>query len=390
MTETPLDICLLSPGLAHHGGTLSEKSLGGSETAAIHIAKSLVARGHFVTVFSPGHTGGQYDGVTYLPIEQFVPYASNTAHDVTIISRDVNFLPVPFPSKMVVFWCHDLALKRNLGGLAPGLWNVQRIYLMSQWQRQQYESVFNTIPPECFHVTRNGVDLPALQAVVKTAGPRDPKRFVYGSRPERGLDTALNVMAELARRQSSAYLEVAWYDNMPPHMEPYYRELWARAQTMPNVRLLGPLKQADWHARLATARAVLYPGAIGQNAAFREISMIIALEALAVGTPVIAVAKGAVPETLAGIGRLIGDETTDCSSLAHVQAMATAVEELMVNHFEWQGLHRNALERGQTVGWDAVAAEWEADWLRFLAERHSNPWRVERHLRRIGDLDALP
>ena len=54
---------------------------------------------------------------------------------------------------------------------------------------------------------------------------------------------------ELARRHSTLRLEVACYDNVTPQMAPYYEALWARARTMPNVKLLGSLRQATKGAR---------------------------------------------------------------------------------------------------------------------------------------------
>ncbi len=57
----PLDVCILSPGLPHDGSTLTKQSLGGSETAAICVSKSLAKLGHHVTVFSPCD-GGMFDG----------------------------------------------------------------------------------------------------------------------------------------------------------------------------------------------------------------------------------------------------------------------------------------------------------------------------------------
>ena len=397
MTQTPLDICIASPGLAHHGGTLGERSLGGSETAAIQIAKSLVRRGHFVTVFSPGHQGGQWDGVTYQPLEQFTAYATTTAHDVTIISRALELLPVVYASKLVVLWCHDLALKRMLPQLSPGLWNVDALYVLSDFQRQQYLETYAGLPPEQLVVTRNGVDLPAVAGVGR--GPRDPLKLVYGSRPERGLETCLLVMDELARRGSPATLAVAWYDNMPAQLQGYYQMLWQRAAQMPNVTVLGPLIQPVWHQTLASARALLYPGPVGGHSGFREIACIVAIEAQALGTPIISCAKGAVPQTMGAVatgegwacdvGRLIGQETTECATMDYIRAFADAVETLLRDDGLWQRQHQAALQRGTTLGWDGVAAQWEADWLARFAERNAAPWRVTQHLRRTGEREGL-
>ncbi len=382
-TAVPLDVCIISPGLAHSGDVLRQKSLGGSETAAVLVAKALAARNHFVTVFSPGGNG-VHDGVTYLPLEMALPYCSQTPHDVTVISRALEFLPVPFASKLRVLWCHDLALKRMLPALSPGLWNLDAIYVLSEFHRRQFTEVYAGVPPEFFHVTRNGVDLPSLTPL-RTL-PRDPTKLVYGSRPERGLEACLAVMRELARRGSPLVLHCAWYENIPPHLAGYYEALWQQARALPNVKLLGPLAQPAWHRELATARALIYPGPVGQWRTFREIACIAAIEAQAVGTPIVACAKGALVETARG-QRLVGDEATDCGTADYLSAFADAVQDVTGSDTTWQALHAAGLARDD-LGWDGVAAEWEADWLARFDAMASDPWATARYLARIGEHEA--
>lgn len=264
--KDPLDIVFFSGGIPHDGQTLSQRSLGGSETAALMISKALAKRGHYVTVFSPNQ-GGCWDGVVFAPIEQFHSYAMSTPHDVTVVSRMPEILRARFQSKISILWCHDLSIKRSRGNLGSALWNLDAIYLLSRFQIDQYKEVNPQIPDTLYWQTRNGIDLAKFQGLEKI--PRDKNKVVYGSRPERGLETCLNIMEELWRQKSPLKLYVSSYDGTPEQLKDYYNYLYSRAQQMPNVVLLGPLKQADWHKQLASARMMIYPGVSSE---FNEIS----------------------------------------------------------------------------------------------------------------------
>jgi glycosyltransferase involved in cell wall biosynthesis len=380
-----LDVVLLSPGLPHHGGTLKERSLGGSETAAIMVAKHLAARGHHVTAFSPGHEGCVVDGVTWMPAGQFQIYATTTPHDVTVVSRALDAMRMPFNSSVRVLWVHDLALKRFQPQYAGVVWNLDAIYCPSAFMVRQYREVAPGLPESVYMQTRNGVDLPRFLPLAEVK--RDPQKLVYGSRPERGLEACLNVMEVLARKRSPLRLDVSWYDNVPDNVRPLYEALWNRARTMPNVRLLGPLRQHEWHQHLAQAQAMLYPGTPGD---FREISCIAGLEAMACGTPVVAVAKGALPETLhPACAALLGDEETDPSTKEWATTFADKVVEVTSDPAVWRAMSFAARQRATMVDWSGVAEQWEADWYRRLASRQGDARRTRLHLLREGDHEAL-
>lgn len=380
----PLDCCIVSPGLAHDGATLATKSLGGSETAAIFVAKGLAARGHHVTVFSPGSTGQVIDGVTWMPLEHAGAYCGSTPHDVTVVSRAIDALRVKFLSKVVALWCHDLFLKRGKGALCGVLWNLDVVYVLSQFHQRQAWQVNDGIPQELFQVTRNGVDLSAFKDIRL---PRDPKKLVYGSRPERGLETALNLMDRLRAQGSDLVLHVSMYDNAPPQLADFYNALWNRAKSMPNVRFLGALTQPQWHRELASARACVYPGVNGD---FAEISCIICAESQAAGTPFIGQHKGALPETLAfDAGVLVGDEHVDVNSLAYLDALADAVTQTATNDAWWASMSAGGKKRAESLDWSGVAAAWETDWTQRLRARAEDPWRMQLHLQRTGDLEAM-
>lgn len=386
--STPLDVCLLSPGLPHRGDTLGKQSLGGSETAAINVARELAKRGHHVTAFSPcPDGGGVFDGVTYIPIEHAQAYCIATPHDVLVISRAAEFARLATASKLRVLWCHDLAHKRNRPILGTVAYNLDALYVMSEYQRKQYEQVVGMlVPPSTLHVTRNGTDFSEFPRVAD----RDRNALIYGSRPERGLSRVLDIMDELRRRGSSLYVKVSWYDNpQDANVQSLHQQLLQRMQGMPNVKVLGSLKQRDWKRELATSFLSLYPGTPG---AFREISCIAAIESMVAGTPVLALAKGALPETLGGpdgpAGVLLGDDNSDAGDPVWIERFADEIMRLHADDVAWQRLHLRAMEYGGRFSWAQIAEEWEADWMRRFESYTGDAWRMRRHFERVGDVEA--
>lgn len=349
------------------------------------MAEALAAQGHQVTILSPCEQPGQHQGVAFLPISLAQQYLPSNPVDAVIISRAVDACAIPTPGTTVkVLWCHDLALKRQRQQLAGVLHGIDAIYAPSRFHCDQIRQVHPLVQdwPEVVQ-TRNGLDLAAFAGLERLE--RDPWKLVYGSRPERGLAQALDLMAELARRQQPWTLHVSSYDNTPPQLVPLYEHLWGRCRALPNVVLHGPLKQADWRQHLATARALLYPGV---SDGFREISCLVALEAQACGTPVLAAAKGALPESIhPDAGILLGDETTDVTTPAYRQALCDALTRL-TDDAAWARMSAAGRAHGATLGWDGVAAQWAADIMARIARRNASAARVRAHLVRSGDREA--
>jgi glycosyltransferase involved in cell wall biosynthesis len=115
---------------------------------------------------------------------------------------------------------------------------------------------------------------------------------------------------------------------------------------------------------------------------------ILAMETQACGTPMVTIGKGAVPETLRGAGVIVGDETTEPLSAVHLDAFADAVQNVCADDVRWQALHRKALENAPGLGWDGVAAQWEADWIERFTRLTADAHRMRRHFERIGDHEA--
>lgn len=109
-----LSITMFVPGMEFHSNSLTEHSLGGSETAGLSMAQALARLGHEVRIFANvprPHKDAL--GVDYVPIDLFRQYAPKIPHDVCIAQRAPIVFGSRIESKINALWAHDLAMGRQ-------------------------------------------------------------------------------------------------------------------------------------------------------------------------------------------------------------------------------------------------------------------------------------
>jgi glycosyltransferase involved in cell wall biosynthesis/2-polyprenyl-3-methyl-5-hydroxy-6-metoxy-1,4-benzoquinol methylase len=323
-----VDVVIYSAGIPFNGNTVQSKSLGGSESAAYYLARELARRGNRVKCFtSSREPDAIIDGVAYLyhgdpsqehPLgDRFETYAINSPHDVLIIQRLPFAFHKQYAAKICIWQLHDLALYRSAPQILGGMWQTDVVTTVSDWHGEQVKSIYN-INPAVLRTVPNGVDPSlytgkpddALLLVHSNEGPfgRTEKditvplgRFLllYQSRPERGLNHALDLMQRAQDEGLPVQLLVCSYDGVAPQMQAYYSSLYERAKSLNNVTLLGSLSKPQLAALQRQCDLLLYP------TVFEEVSCITAMEAMHAGLPMLTSAHAALPETCAGSGTLL-------------------------------------------------------------------------------------
>ena len=349
-----MDLVIYTEGLPFDGATPFERSLGGSESAVVFIARELARRGHRVRVFCRCERPGDYDGVTYRDLSDFPAFVESDSCDVFLCCRHLRGLTAPVRSKVNLLWNHDLVLKSAAAALMSLMFKVDRLFVLSEFQRSQFQRHLS-VPDDRYVVTRNGVDLSLIDEAIEGVA-RDPNRLLYTSRPERGLDVLLTIWPDLKRRRPELTLAVTWYDNpdADAQMADYLAALRRTAQQLPGVTLLPPLSKRDLYREIAASALLVYPST------FPEVSCINALEAAACGTPIVASRYAALKETVADreTGLLVlGDPhsneyqdrfiaAVDClwQEEDWLADMAEAARQRIKDHYQWRD----------------IAAEWEA------------------------------
>lgn len=340
-------IAFYTEGPPFSGDTLSTQALGGSETALIQAARALADLGNEVTVFNHCPTPGLFDGVQYLPRTEFIARTRHRMVDVLIVSRFFGVFAVPVPAAFKVLWNHDtLDSPRDLRTVLP---NIDLLFTLSQFHRDHYLTRIPQAMDRIF-VTRNGIDLDRLDRATRGA-VRDPRKVLYASRPERGLQPLLeSIWPRLVSRRPDLRLYLCGYEvarsDLAPGLFEHYQHLERLIDASPNVVRLGSLPKNEYYRHLAEAVAMLYP------CTFPEISCIAAIEAQACGTPILTTDAFALAETVPTKEfRVVGRPGTDVYDRAYVERALRILGEpeealrraepartLMRNRYTWRSI----------------------------------------------------
>lgn len=356
--NTSLDIFLYCDGAEFDGSTLSKKSLGGSETAGLQMAKALSDLGNNVTVFAecdgPNTSPGVYDGVRYVGLETYSHMSLRVPHDVNIISRRHQLLNSPKNSKINILWNQDHAWFDQKKELLDSIWSADSIFALTEFHKNQQASVWG-LPDDFFWVAGNGVDLDLIADSIESASPRDPNKLIYASRPERGLDVLLTrIWPQLIQSRPELKLYITTYDFFPPQIVNLINQLKAHSiQFGESVVWLPPLTKKELYEQFASSSLYLYP------TGHKEGYCILAAEAMACGLPIIANGIGALPDVMdSGAGVLLaGYESNHNPEFCNQFALHTL--RLLDNKDEWQKASKAGKARAKSLGWKDNAKRWD-------------------------------
>jgi glycosyltransferase involved in cell wall biosynthesis/2-polyprenyl-3-methyl-5-hydroxy-6-metoxy-1,4-benzoquinol methylase len=394
--EQMMEIVIAAGGMPFGPRTHEIKSLGGSEQAAMSVARELKKRGHIITLFAqlpptsePDHwESGKVDeaGVRWCDLSGYNQYVENTEHDLLIASRDPRFVACPAQARKKVLWCHDIATHRGMQmALDQMQWTFDELWAVSEWHRQQIHKVTG-YPLKNIVALRNGI-VP-VDVLPNDLG-RMPKALLYAARPERGLENLLRAMKHLP----DYTLYVAMYAHFPEHMRAYYEMIFAKMKELPNVKYLGGLSQPALREYMQNVEAYVYP------TQFEETSCILAREAIERGTPFLTTREGALPETLGECGIFFEDwfHSQDIQPLppAGSEAWCAKFAEFVKDTLERKPLRgeqgMSAIEVAQyamtqraDLYWDGVAEMMEANALPTPVNVYSRAWSL------VQDGDVIP
>lgn len=380
-----LSIALFVAGLPFDGSTIYKASLGGAESAAVFLARELAKLKHRVFVFCGCPEPVKIDGVVYLPGESYGSFATRTPHDVSIVQRMPNVVTAARAAKVTILWQHDLAHVRTADVLTASMWAIDRVAVLSGYMVEQYKESIGLAESVMFR-TRNGVDLElAAQA---PAGTRDRRSTLYISRPERGLDVLLErVMPAILREVPDAKLHLCSYDNQVQHLAGFYGMVEQLVRGLGDrVEWHGHLSKPELYGLMKSCGSLVYPSPSPIMPEFAETSCITAMEAMACGLPVVASARGAIPETMGAAGQMLVPGTP--SDEGHCEAIAAHAVRLMTDEPAWQAASDAGLARAAELSWAGVAAQWDAEIREIFAQVNDDPVRLARSFARRQDIEG--
>lgn len=162
--------------------TLKEKGHGGSETAAIEVAKWIKKKtGRPVKIFNQRARRDVMDsGVEYLPASSLAGYLHNIEPHAHIAWRHA----VPITKAKTYVWCHDL----NCPG-AQHSEGYEKIIALSGFHKN-YLMETNGVKEDKVVLGFNGINPDDFLETVK----KDPLKVVFSSSPDRGLSQTIDIV----------------------------------------------------------------------------------------------------------------------------------------------------------------------------------------------------
>jgi glycosyltransferase involved in cell wall biosynthesis len=369
MAAHPLEIVIHTLGLPISGEDPVGLALGGSETAVVSMARALARRGHQVSVASVRDTTDRVAGVDYLPNVALAEHLRDRPCDLFLSCRHHDVLNQPIAARMVGLWYHDHVDAYGSGDPLHARSKASFSLFLSRFHLEGFERRVRGLAPYA-EVTSNGVDFEAVGAVPAGAPASRPLRFAYASRPERGLDYLLReVWPGIRARYPHAELLLSTYDvagSKNSELTRHYALCDHLARETPGVVVLGSLPRREFWRRLVECRALLYP------TSFPEVSCMVALEAQALGVPVVTTDAFALAETVACRDtRVAGTWRSREYLQSFLDIVGRLVDDLAFFASAREAGTRHV--RPDTHSWDAIAASWEA----MVEERFAR--RFERH-----------
>lgn len=373
----PLDILLWTgPALEDWGPrNLHEGGIGGSETAAIHMARELSRRGHRVSVYSQcGAQEGNHDGVEYHNFNRLGELQGKTV-DIFISSRQPQIFQVEnIKARASLLWVHDINVGPASVEIHRAFLRTDRILCLSAWHRDYFMHDYPFLSPRMVLQTRNGIDTSRYAANPVKEG----NRLIFSSSPNRGLDRAINLFGQVKAKITDAELHV------------YYGfENWQKVATMwgnqPELQAIAGFKRqleevcanprsgVFWHGRVSQtelAREQLRSKIWAYPTAFDETSCITAMECQAAGCIPVTSHRAALPETVTHGFLLKGSNATEEYGQAWVRRVIWLLENEDKRARMAADGRAHALNHS---GWDKVAAEWDVMMETVLVEKERYP-----------------
>ena len=234
---------------------MQHNALGGSEKAVAYLSKSFPKS---YNVYIAGVVGSEsFDNVTYVKMADIPQLIKTTAFHTVIVSRYISFYEMfkecSFYQSYI--WAHDTQLLPygcNLNEtqiLTKWANYITGCICLTQWHKDQFIAKYPELTNK-ISLINNGLD---LDSFLNTNKKKQFNKFIYSSRPERGLDILLGLWPQILDALPDAELVISNYGIEP---EPALMNIIKKYDS---IRYLGKLNTQQLYAEMNTSEYWLYP-----------------------------------------------------------------------------------------------------------------------------------
>ena len=257
-------------------------ALGGSEKAVAYLSKELGlllgenAEGPY-TIYVAGNVQAEelpeYN-VKYVGLGDLPDLLSKTEFHTVICSRYISFLEVYGAAcsfYQFYIWAHDTRLLAYGCDLSDVVilekWSdhIDGCMCQTQWHADQYAAMYPVLKSK-ISIINNGLDLVLFPP--HSCNQKQPNKFIYTSRTERGLARILKLWPQIMAALPDATLAISTYEVFPcndderriqARIESLNREFPSDADDKQRIQHLGQLNPTQLYLEMSTAEYWLYP-----------------------------------------------------------------------------------------------------------------------------------
>ncbi len=262
---------------------IHERGVGGAELAMMTLMEVFADRGHEVTVYNDPTTAGDYSGVFYRPLAEFI---TEHERDVLIVFRSpnnrINHDRIPKTQK-VIWWSTDQITVGDFSALAA---KVNHVVTISPFHTDYFANHYS-IPDEKMH----RIDLGVRTWEYKEDIAKVPNRLIMCSIPDRGLQQLLVMWPKILAEVPDASLVITsdyrlW--GAPGAGNSQHRLMWIEQAS---VDFLGCISREELVKEQMKAEIMSYP------CTYDELFCISAAECQVAGAIPVTTEKGALVTT---------------------------------------------------------------------------------------------
>lgn len=314
-----------------------EKGVGGSETAAIYMAKYLAKHsGRKVKVFNSRTQSKTFGDVEYISNSTVLDYLYEHKPFLNVAWRHTSKVT----EAPTIVWAHDL--------ITPGVdrMDFDKMVVLSPFHRE-YANSMQSVSKDKMYLSRNGIE--PIRFIKRDFITKIPGKVIFSSSPDRGLDHAMLIMDEVVKVIPEATLHTFYgFENMRKFgMGAQADKLEKMMAERPYVISHGLVKQEELTQHFMEAECWLYP------ADFIETSCITALEAACAHCWPVTRKIGAL-ETTVGQFEAMGMATTINEHPKDFKDKYVAAVIDALKNKKWALMDINP----EDYSWEKVAIEW--------------------------------
>jgi len=235
-------------------------ALGGSEKAVTYISQCFPKE---YNIIISGHVKNEtINNIQYVHLNELPTLFENMSFHTVIVSRYISFYEMfkncSFYQSFI--WAHDVHLLPygcNINDREIlNKWNkyIKGCICLTKWHRdlfvEKYPMLKNKIT-----LINNGIDIDAFKRVNHNVKIRN--KFIYSSRPDRGLNILLMLWPEILQKLPDATLVVASYGKFPSN--PEEKILQNIIDNNESITYLGKLSSENLYQEMASSEYWLYP-----------------------------------------------------------------------------------------------------------------------------------